>query len=68
MLLFYAKDIISTSATSNESVQFYNFYDISVDRQKTTRIPIYQGSLPNLVPSLSSDALELQLGTAFFEH
>jgi hypothetical protein len=67
-LLFYAKDKTNSSIPTDESIQFYNFYDISVEDKKTTRFPIYEGSLPNLIPSLSSDASELQLGTAFFEH
>ena len=63
-ILFYARgtDNDSTGGT----VQFYDFYDLSSRGGGSHRFPIYPGSLPNVIPSLSSDTLEQKLGTEFF--
>jgi len=65
-IIFYAKETIN-DIDSTSSVTYYDFYDLSTRRRQTTRFPIYPTTLPNVIPALSADPLELEMGTAFFE-
>ncbi|MBN1758795.1 MAG: hypothetical protein JW863_10775 [Chitinispirillaceae bacterium] len=60
-ILFYARE----PDEGEVGVRFYDFYDLAIN-DKGKRFPIYPGSLPNIIPSLSSDPLEQRMGTEFF--
>ncbi len=61
-IFFYSKD----NDENPISIQFYDFYDITAASFPVKRFPIYPGSLPRIIPSLSSDTLEQRMGENFF--
>ncbi len=60
-ILFYARE----PEPNGETLRFYDFYDLTI-RDSVKRFSIYPGSLPSIIPSLSSDALEQKMGAEFF--
>ncbi len=65
-VIFYGRENRETGADTGDGFQFYDFYDMAVTGYDNRRFPIYPGSLPNVIPSLSSDSLEQVMGSAFF--
>lgn len=65
-IVFYARGVVDERDSSSTLV-YYDFYDLSTSRHHLKRFPIYPSTLPNVIPSLSSDPLELEMGTAFFK-
>jgi len=66
MIMFYARARRATTLDSLHQTEFYDFYDISVPGYQAKRFSIYPTSLPNIIPSLSSDTLEQVMGERFF--
>lgn len=66
MVLFYAKENRAAAGGNAHKTTFYEFYDIAVPGLSAQRFPVYPTSLPNIIPSLSSDSLEQKMGISFF--
>lgn len=60
-ILFYARE----PEPNGGALRFYDFYDLTI-RDSAKRFSIYPGSLPNIIPSLSSDSLEHKMTAEFF--
>ncbi|MCX7726679.1 MAG: hypothetical protein N2053_07495 [Chitinispirillaceae bacterium] len=65
-IVFYAKGA-ERENSQKRKINFYDFYDISTVNYQPKRIPIYPGSLPFLIPELSSDPIERWMCSEFFE-
>jgi hypothetical protein len=66
MALFYAHDAAISPSDTTRAVEFYEFYDITVPGGESRRLQVYEGSLPNIIPSLSPDQSEATMSEEFF--